>query len=483
MTAPDSKIEGELTGCFQCSKRRIVCDRTEPTCNKCQKKGIECSGLGRIRFSNGVAQRGRFKGCNIPVVENSSELAVATQNDVQAQPPRKIRWKNEVSGDRIKKRTAKSVIQRESPKLDQVQENQQGLQINQDIHDAGQELGSSISQGDLIQRNSIPISTSRPNCNLNLTGALRPWIPLLNPQARMLMSHFAEHVAPFMVVLDISNGYRDVLLPLACQNPLVQRAVGIVAAQHLTLSQPYFRGFAEEGRAALISRLRRDSFQGSPGQVFNMSTWATLITLLVGETITGSSEYVYLLQTLMYLVQSIDQSQPSTEHNFLTKQSHMFQYLGQPLLGEEKGVEALTLPLERYLDWTYYNLPEDSENNHLLSLSRIAFIKASQIYLGRVASDRDQFELLESLRKTVMRIDPEQSGSHALVWVCFIAAADSTDPEHRRFFMDRMCKIFEKTKFNNIAAGIQSLPTIWSLQGSGRKWTRYLTQLAPTLIM
>ncbi|KAJ5727715.1 hypothetical protein N7493_005535 [Penicillium malachiteum] len=478
MTAPDSKAKG----CFQCSKRRIICDRTEPTCNKCQKKGIECSGLGRIRFSNGVAQRGRLKGCNIPVLENSSELAVAAQNHVQAQPSHKIRWKNEVSDHRIKKKTAKSVIRQDSSNFHQPRQAQQGSQINQDIHDSERELGSSVPQGDLIQKNHVIIPSSRPICN-NLIGALRPWIPLLNPQARMLMSHFAEHVAPFMVVLDISNGYRDVLLPLACQDPLVQRAVGIVAAQHLTLSQPNFRRFAEEGRAALISRLRRDSFQGFPGQVFNMPTWATLITLLVGETITGSSEYVYLLQTLMYLVQSIDQTQASKEHNFLTKQSHMFQYLGQPLLGEEKGVEALTLPLERYLDWTYYNLPEDSEYNHLLSLSRTAFIKASQIYLGRVASDRDQFELLESLQKTVMRIDPEQSGSHALVWVCFIAAADSTDPEHRRFFMDRMYKIFEKTKFNNIAAGIQSLPTIWSLQGSGRKWTRYLTQLAPTLIM
>ncbi|KAJ6028117.1 hypothetical protein N7540_003693 [Penicillium herquei] len=478
MPDPDAKIKG----CFQCSKRRIICDRAEPTCHKCQKKGIECSGLGRIRFSNGVAQRGRFKGCNIPVVENSPELAVASQNDVQTQPSRKIRWKNEAPDRRRKKRTADSITRQDPSNFHQSPQVQEGLKINQDIHGAEQEPGNSVLRGELIQEHSVPITSSRPICN-KFTGALRPWIPLLNPQSRMLMSHFAEHVAPFMVVLDISNGYRDVLLPLACQDPVVQRAIGIVAAQHLTLSQPYFRRFAEEGRAAVISRLRRDSFQGSPGQVFNMSTWATLITLLVGETITGSSEYVYLLQTLMYLVQSIDQTQPSTAHNFLTKQSHMFQYLGQPLLGEEKGVEALTLPLERYLDWTYYNLPEDSEHNHLLGLSRIAFIKASQIYLGRVGSDRDQFELLESLRKTVVRISPEQSGSHALVWVCFIAAADSTDPEHRQFFMDRMCKIFEQTKFNNIVAGIQSLPTIWSLQGSGRKWTRYLTQLAPTLIM
>ena len=62
---PDGNVKRER-GCFQCSRRRIVCDRTEPSCRKCAKKGIECSGLGRIRFAEGVARRGRLKDCKIP---------------------------------------------------------------------------------------------------------------------------------------------------------------------------------------------------------------------------------------------------------------------------------------------------------------------------------------------------------------------------------------------------------------------------------
>lgn len=125
-----------------------------------------------------------------------------------------------------------------------------------------------------------------------------------------------------MVVLDhISNGYRDILLPLACEDELVQRAVGVVAAQHMALHNPYYQSVADQGRAALISRLCRDSI--SPDRVFNTSTWATLITLLVGETITGSSEYGHLLQTLMCLVQNSDQIPPSSVRNFLSKQTHM----------------------------------------------------------------------------------------------------------------------------------------------------------------
>lgn len=143
---------------------------------------------------------------------------------------------------------------------------------------------------------------------------------------------------------------------------------------------------------------------------------------------------------------------------------------------------VLSFPLEHYLDWTCYNLPPDSEHNHMLHLSRVAFIKASQIYLGRVASNDDQWQLLQSLMELVSQIDPNQMGSHALVWVCFIAAADSTDPEHRSFFVNRMNLIFAKVKFHNIPAGVQTLPAIWSQQGSSR-WTKNLSQLAPILIM
>lgn len=38
------------TGCWECAKRRIDCDRTFPTCLKCAWKGISCSSNGRFRF-------------------------------------------------------------------------------------------------------------------------------------------------------------------------------------------------------------------------------------------------------------------------------------------------------------------------------------------------------------------------------------------------------------------------------------------------
>jgi hypothetical protein len=40
-------------GCLECRTRRVRCDKTEPECFKCCKKGIKCSGQGiECRFSS-----------------------------------------------------------------------------------------------------------------------------------------------------------------------------------------------------------------------------------------------------------------------------------------------------------------------------------------------------------------------------------------------------------------------------------------------
>lgn len=103
-----------------------------------------------------------------------------------------------------------------------------------------------------------------------------------------------------MVILDkVSNGYRDFILPMALHDEVLCRAVGVVAAQHLSQGRPALEMTAEKGRAAVISRFRRDASLAD--QVFNEFTWATLIVLLVGETVTGNADYGLLVQMLLCL--------------------------------------------------------------------------------------------------------------------------------------------------------------------------------------
>ncbi|CAI7607938.1 unnamed protein product [Penicillium pancosmium] len=440
----DSGSKSKSKSCRECTKRRIICDNSEPSCNKCLKKGIHCSGSGRIRFS-GVALRGKLRD------------GFGPQPDAPSATPSKIRWKNDQPKRvrRVKKSSDTSESESQTPQ--QARDDKAPSQVSTEISvDGSLELVSRSPE-------SIPY-----------------WISPMDPQVRMSMSHFAEHVAPVMVVLDhVANGYRDIILPLACGHDLLRRAVGVVAAQHFALSHPDYQGAVDQGRAAIISQLRQDAFQASPDHVFNQGTWATIIVLLVGETITGSSEYGHLLQTLLCLFQNVGHINSSTKR-FLTQQTHMFEFLGQPLLGEAQGINALRLPLENYLDWICYDLPTDSEDSNLLLRLRMAFIKASHIYLGRTSSDEDQWQLVENLKQLVSQIDPDRVGAHALVWVCFIGAADSTDPEHRTFFTNRLQQVFVKTRFNNITSALNSLPGIWRQKGS---WTRNLTLTAPTLIM
>lgn len=59
-----------ILGCYECSRRRIDCDREEPSCQKCRSKKIQCSGLGiRYRFNHGVASRGKLTGKMLPVLD------------------------------------------------------------------------------------------------------------------------------------------------------------------------------------------------------------------------------------------------------------------------------------------------------------------------------------------------------------------------------------------------------------------------------
>ena len=108
-----------------------------------------------------------------------------------------------------------------------------------------------------------------------------------------------------MVVLDDdTNGYRSLILPMTFEDDILRRAVCVVAAQHLSRRWPELRDAAEAERAAVISCLRRDSLRQSADKVFSKFTWATLIVLLVGETVTGSTDYRFFVQMLLIVSMS-----------------------------------------------------------------------------------------------------------------------------------------------------------------------------------
>lgn len=67
-------------GCRECLYRRIRCDKTDPSCQKCLKKGLECSGVGKFCFVNGVTRRRRKTASPLSVstIRTTSLSEVAT---------------------------------------------------------------------------------------------------------------------------------------------------------------------------------------------------------------------------------------------------------------------------------------------------------------------------------------------------------------------------------------------------------------------
>ena len=171
-----------------------------------------------------------------------------------------------------------------------------------------------------------------------------------------------------------------------------------------------------------------------------------------------------------------------------------FELLGLPLLGEDVGVLTMMKASESLMGFlSYPHLPEDCEDRRTAELIRQCFVFACNIYtrcaasadgalgLG-IAHDSIQQNCIEQLIGLVSQISPSARGAHALVWVCFVAGAASTDLTQRKFFVHRMEQVYARTQFRNIPTAIQSLQNIWS-RGDGKRWTVCLPQLSNVLVM
>jgi hypothetical protein len=126
---------------------------------------------------------------------------------------------------------------------------------------------------------------------------------------------------------DDSNGYRHQVLPLANTDPVVQRAVCVVAAFHLSTSRamPELRAPAESGRAAIISKLRETAVSAGEGTLSEL-TWATLLLLIVGDLVTGHEHVIVLykmLRTFMDAYPYRPDGRGSKLLNFLYYQSRL----------------------------------------------------------------------------------------------------------------------------------------------------------------
>lgn len=139
---------------------------------------------------------------------------------------------------------------------------------------------------------------------------------------------------------------------------------------------------------------------------------------------------------------------------------------------------------------SFSHLPENSEDRRIADLIRQCFVSACNIYTRCAANadavsifhDTIQAQSIYHLIGIISQVSPNDRGAHALVWVCFVAGAASTDQSQRDFFVHRMELVYARTQFRNIPTAIQSLKNIWSRK-PGERWTLCLPQLSNVLVM
>ncbi|KAL7893208.1 hypothetical protein HDV64DRAFT_156077 [Trichoderma sp. TUCIM 5745] len=463
-------------GCLECRTRRVRCDKTEPECFKCYKKGIKCSGQGiECRFSSHMKS-------SSPRPSQSASRAAGDGAKAPLRAPNRLRWVTVNSKQSGSSSDTARLASRRASTTQSKTLNKRPIIGPTLPHIPASDTDSSAEslEDDVEEVVSREVQLSRPQTA----------IQALSPQARQFFSYFSETIAPKMVVFDFSgNGYRNILLPLACEDELVGQAISVIAAFHLSQQAPHMRMAAEVGQQAILSKLFHDSLQLEPKKLFSLSTWATILVLLVGDTITGANNYVHLLEILSNLAKMSDsvESLSRTTREFIREQTRMFELFGFPLSSETKGLQMLSKRPDYYLGFmsSSPSLNQDPEQYANVSVMKEAIRQACDLYRNRalhLITDEESIQSVERLRETVLDLDPSVDGSHALVWTYFVAAAESILPEHREFFSHRLQSLYSCTHFGTIPIAVQTLEHIWANQGTQR-WTQVVTRQRPILIM
>lgn len=461
----------QVVGCFNCVKRRIICDWTEPKCKKCAKKGLDCPGYG-IRY--------RFAKQQSPTAADTQRLLDSTR--AVAKQTRITFLNNDQTG--LTDQEDGIVEDQDSHTEPEARDHREDV-CELSIDSAGRDIDYVQSS---LQDYNWNFATSDVQMGL-LFAPPPPPMETIDAQTRMLFSYFSTRVSPVMVMFDgKGNGYRHSILPLASSDDMVRRAVSVTSALHLAARMPELRIPAERGRAAIISKLRTDVASGNP-ELLSTVTWATILLLIVGDLVTGHEDVLILHQMLKAFMHARCSATPRDPlEKFLLYQSQLFGLFASIMQGESEGVRSFGDNPNAVLTLESLNPHSEAGGGETrIRLYNEAFRRAAQIYLHRSRSylnpgnDFQAMEMLNDFQQLLIDLDPTTQGAHTLVWPYFIAAAESSTETHRQYFVEKLRHIESATGYRNVSVAIQKLPDLWKRQRTER-WTISLPRLM-TVVM
>ncbi|RMJ03414.1 hypothetical protein CDV36_015068 [Fusarium kuroshium] len=518
MTRP---YRAKVKGCYECSQRRINCDRGSPECRKCIAKGVKCSGLGvRHRFSNGVATRGYCIGKTMdtaypymrrkvkPNVTKTTTLPKPSHNppgqDVtsttQESPSLHFTHKtidtNTISNDAV------DVLQGSDNTLELCYE----LPISWELLIGGNGVLPFINIENQDDNDDYwpKDAESSPLCEAELLASNEALIiPPSNPDhvpawKRRLLLNYSDNIATEMIAVDgPHNGWRHLMLPIAETDDLVMDAILAVSLFHSSrflqndlnidqIKQDYY------GRA--IQGLQKRSQLRECDRSNQQSILITILLLLTAVMVNGSSDFPILFSMLQSAIDVLGGEAELGSGDiaeFVVRQVRKFKVYAAPLLSEEAGINIISSETEIAPMFDCLNHCLQNSPRYVDSLTLVPNLvhQAREIYMKQAILDTQirakphirARHVIESIGRVQRFIDtleefPEDTpGKQVLTWACFVAASDCRLAEHMEFFSNFFLSRYVRSGFMNLTMGLDALGKIWARKPDER-WTVLLPQ-------
>ncbi|KAJ4229009.1 hypothetical protein NW759_003730 [Fusarium solani] len=479
-------------GCHECSKRRIHCDRTEPSCNKCASRGLKCSGLGiRHRFNKGVAARGKWAGKTIERVYEENSWSLSGNDKHDTIPSKSTSTVNLILSDKT------------GTQLDGETEEQDDDDIEFIVSDV-QDL--------------VPGGIGWLEDHTNFCSVFLQEIPQSTPGwKRNLFLHFSQYISTEMVAIDgVLNDWRHILLPLAQTDELVMDAVLTVSAFHFHLNKLSHNLHANNQQHTIfggsfgihdfyvpdpyqlcgrtLRGLRQRQELVNADQTEKHSVLISLLLLITAVLVTGGSDFPVLFRMMESAFDAIGGKEglgTGTLAEFIMRELHKLRVYAAPHLGEETGLEMISSQARTAQLFGCLNHCIDQYPQHSSLSSQFADLvyQARDIYLQQVMSDQTSaffnFEpvpgnpgsvaRLEKFIESLKKIPHTSPVEHMLIWTTFVAASDAQLDEHKAFFEKVLRRHHARSGFGNLLKGIESLKKLWSRK-PGERWTSLLPQ-------